>query len=200
MMRKPQIVPDILSEELAAVGSDEKCDGTTELTRSLADGEEAAWRDFYESRHRRLRAYVLAIWKGSESAADDIVQETFVRAAKHMKVFASEEKLWGWLTVLARSATADAGRKHGRFRRFLARFGRESPPREFLGGSDFDRERLSTAMGRLPFEVVRILRWKYEDGRSVESIAAALSISPKAAESRLTRARAALRRELKDVR
>jgi RNA polymerase sigma-70 factor (ECF subfamily) len=199
-MSKTQQAHQILSEGLTAAERSAGGDGTQVMTRALAAGDETAWRDFFEHRNRRIRAYVLKVWQGSETAVDDIVQETFVRAAKYMKVFPDEESLWGWLTVLARSATADAGRKQGRFRRFLERFDRERPPRVALTDSDYDREGLATAMGRLPFGVAHLLRWKYEDGRSVQSIAGELSISAKAVESRLTRARAALRSELRDVR
>ncbi|CAN5438446.1 hypothetical protein BH23VER1_BH23VER1_25840 [soil metagenome] len=199
-MPKPQPASHVLMDGLDAPNEAAIAGETPAITRLLADGNEAAWREFFELRHRRVRAYVSVVWRGSETAVDDIVQETFIRAAKHMRVFPNEEALWGWLTTLARSATADAGRRQGRFRRFLEQFGRERAPSEPPQHGPPDGAGIMAAMAILPDDVARLLRWKYEDGRSIASIAAELSISTKAAESRLTRARKSLRKILANSR
>ena len=54
-------------------------------------------------------------------------------------------------------------------------------------------EAVVRALAELPAEFEEILRAKYLDGRSVRDIAEALRISPKAVESRLTRAPEAFR-------
>lgn len=168
-------------------------DGTPALTRALAGGDEAAWREFHDSRRRRVRAYLGALWHGPEEALDDLVQETFLRAVRHMRVFPSDEVLWSWLAVLARSAAADAGRRRGRFRRFLDRFAADRGGLPATLTPD-----LEEALARLPGDAALLLRLKYEECRSCREIAAGAGLSEKAVESRLTRARKLLRELMND--
>ncbi|MEM1084821.1 MAG: sigma-70 family RNA polymerase sigma factor [Verrucomicrobiota bacterium] len=170
-------------------------DGTSLLTGALAKGEDEAWRLFDDRYRRRLRAYLATIWHGPDEGVDDLVQETFLRAVKHMRVFANEEALWSWLTVLARSATADAGRKRGRLRRFLQCFVRERRRLE-VG----EKLGVDGAIARLPEAQAKLLKMKYEEECRVRDIAVRLGISEKAVESRLTRARAMLKKELERCR
>lgn len=158
------------------------------LTRGLAKGDEESWTSFYDQYHRRLRGYLAACWRGEPECLDDLLQETFVRAVRHMKPFHDEAVFWSWLIVLGRSAVADRGRKETRLRRFLKSFRIERPVRV---PSDGD---LQAALVKLSPEERSLLQWKYEDSRSVAEIAAELKISEKAVESRLTRARKSLRK------
>lgn len=159
-----------------------------ELTREMTRGCEAAWRGFYANYHRRLRGYLTVCWKGEAAAVDDLLQETLLRAVKHIRAFDSEDALWSWLTVLAKSAVVDHGRKVGHFRRFLQAFVPERsariPPDAIL----------KEATRKLSGKNRQLLVWKYEEGRTVSEIACLLEISEKAVESRLTRARAALKK------
>lgn len=163
-------------------------DGILALTRGLARGEEESWAQFYDQYHRRLRGYLAACWRGEPECLDDLLQETFVRAVRHMKPFHDEATFWSWLIVLGRSAVADRGRKETRMRRFLSSFRIERPVRM---PSD---EELQSALAKLSPEERALLKWKYEDSLSVAEISAELKISGKAVESRLTRARQSLRR------
>ncbi|MFP6855672.1 MAG: sigma factor [Roseibacillus sp.] len=52
---------------------------------------------------------------GEPSHLDDLLQETLLRAVRYMRVFHDEAALWSWLTVLARSAVADHGRRRSRW-------------------------------------------------------------------------------------
>ena len=163
-------------------------DGIRELTGRLARGEEESWKIFYQQYHSRLRGYLAACWRGEPECLDDLLQETLIRAVRHMKTFQDEATFWSWLVVLARSAVADRGRKETRFRRFLKAFRIERPVR--LPSN----EELQVALAKLPPKDQLLLRWKYEEHRSVAEISSQLNISEKAAESRLTRARKSLRK------
>ena len=84
---------------------------------ALIAGREDAWSDFHQRYAHRLRAYLRVLWHGPDHHLDDLLQLTLLRAVKHIsktKTFATEEALWSWLTVLARSAIADHGRKTSR--------------------------------------------------------------------------------------
>jgi len=165
------------------------------LTRELVRGDEAAWREFHHLYQLRLRSYLRVLWHGQEEALDDLSQETFLRAVKHIRIFDDESALWSWLTVLARSAVADAGRKQSRRFRFLEKLSshlstiRAAPPIE--PGEGFDR-----ALASLSAEPARLLRLKYEESRTTRQIAEILGVTEKAAERRLARARAQLRKQL----
>lgn len=164
-----------------------------ELTGAMTSGCETAWNGFYNTYHRRLKGYLVVCWKGESAAVDDLLQETLLRAVKHMRAFDSEEALWSWLTVLAKSAVVDHGRKVSRFRRFLRAFVPERivkiPPDEVL----------KEASRKLSSENRQLLAWKYEEGSTVSEIAGLLEISEKAVESRLTRARAALKKNYRKL-
>lgn len=161
------------------------------MTRALVRGDEVTWRKFHDDCHSRLKAYLRAIWIGPEEMLDDLAQETLLRAVRNMRIFSDEDVLWSWLTVLARSAVADAGRKRSRFRRFIERFTDEPKEVTPINSSGID-----AAITRLPAATAELIRLKYEDERSVNWIAHHLDLSEKAVESRLTRARDLLRKEL----
>lgn len=163
-------------------------EGFRELTRALTKGSEEGWGLFFDQYARRLRGYLSACWRGEDECLDDLLQETLLRAVKHMRVFDDEGALWSWLTVLARSVVADRGRRETRWRRFMKLF-REKRP--MLPKRD---ENLRAAFAKMSSEERRLLEMKYEENLKVAEIAAKLETIEKAVESRLTRARCSLRK------
>lgn len=189
----PELVSGLpLDPAASSAGASHAAGGFRDFTRALARGEDAAWREFFDRYHHRLRGYLAACWHGEPDAIDDLLQDTLVRAVKHIRAFADEQVLWSWLTVLARSAVADHGRKRSRFRAFLDRF-RKQPAREQATTPD---ERLALALAKLAPADRELIRMKYEHGDSVREIGAALAVTEKAVESRLTRCRTRLRQQL----
>ncbi len=172
--------------------ADRVADGFRRFTRALARREDAAWGEFYDGYQHRLRGYLDTCWHGEPHAIDDLLQDTLVRAVKHIRPFPDEQVLWSWLTVLARSAVADHGRKRSRFRAFLDRF--QHQPQD--APATRPDERLDQALGNLAPADRDLIHLKYELSRSVREIAAALDTTEKAVESRLTRCRIRLRRQL----
>ena len=69
---------------------------TAVLTRALRAGDEAAWRDFHAAYAPRLLRYLLVVCRGCEDTAREALQRTFLRAVKHIRVFATEAELWSW--------------------------------------------------------------------------------------------------------
>src|ERR1041384_4194657 len=90
-----------------------------DLTRGLAAGDEEAFRQFHAAYFNRLLRYLFVATKGDEHAAREALQETMIRLVRYARRFDSEEAFWSWLTVLARSAAVDAGRKRQRYWRLL---------------------------------------------------------------------------------
>src|SRR5438034_3100709 len=90
-----------------------------ELTSGLAVGDEEAFREFHAAYFGRLLRYLFVVTHGDEQAAHDALQETMTRVVRYARRFDSEEAFWSWLTVLARSAVSDAGRKRSRYWRLI---------------------------------------------------------------------------------
>ena len=162
------------------------------LTQRMAAGDEAAFAEWHGMYAMRLFRYVLVLQRGDEHSAADVLQETLLRVARHVRPFYEEQTFWDWLAKLARSAAADHGRKRNRYLRFLDHFSAqplapEPPDRAALECA------LETALAQLPEADAKLLRAKYHEDFSQRELAALLAISEEALESRMRRAHAALR-------
>ncbi len=165
------------------------------MTRALREGDETAWREFHAAYSSRLLRYLIVVCRGREDVAREALQGTLLRVVRHVRSFATEAELWGWLTVLARSAASDAGRRERRYLGFLDRWFRQQPDPtpEPPGVEDPLELALAQEMERLDPEERRLLDGKYLKGETVRELAHALGTSEKAVESRLTRARQKLK-------
>lgn len=178
-------VPAMSGDE--AAGSD-----LAALTARMARGDEAAWRVFHGRYHDRLLRYLLVVTR-DETAARDALQQALVRVVRHVRRFDDEAVFWSWLTVLARSAAADEGRRHRRYFAFLGRLFRQAPAD---GGAVADPVLLSlleAKLAALDAAEHGLIERKYFRGEPVRAIAAALQTSESAVESRLGRVRRKLK-------
>lgn len=183
-MHKPVIAPTATTE-------------VARLTRAMQRCDEDAYREFFRRYFHRLLAYLLVVARGDEAQARELVQLTMIRVARHIRVFEDEAVLWRWLTLLARTAAVDEGRKRSRYFGFLERLWnrRENRHATSVDENAFE-ELLGERFDQLPVEDRSLLEKKYVDGCSVREIAAELNLSEKAIESRLTRVRAKLKAEV----
>ena len=170
---------------------------TTALTVGLAAKDEEAFRRFHAAYFDRLLRYHLVIARGDEHAAQEALQETLLRVARHARRFDDEETFWSWLTVLARSAAADSGRKRHRYWRLIASYARSLIPRTATTVADDDGERLQKLLGmsleELPADERSLIEGKYLRRATVRELASETGLTEKAVESRLLRARRRLR-------
>jgi RNA polymerase sigma-70 factor (ECF subfamily) len=175
--------------------------GIVDLTRGLAAGNEAAFREFHDQYFDRLFRYVLVITYGNEEAARDALQETFLRVVRHAKRFDTEDAFWNWLTVLARSAALDGGRKQQRYWKLLTNYARSwLVPNEFnhySTNADTNLEDLlQSALEQISKDDRSLIEAKYFHRATVKELAAKNGLTEKAVESRLLRARRQLRKHL----
>ena len=168
----------------------------------MAQGEEAAYRAFYDAYFDRLFRYLLVVTAGDEDAAREALQSALVRVVRHIKLFPSDTVFWSWLTVLARSALSDQNRKKRRYLAFLDRFIWHTRAQQ---GASNDPEAdaklarlLESSLGVLPFDERRLVEAKYFDRRPVRDLAEELNLSEKAVESRLVRIRQKLKTAILD--
>ena len=167
-----------------------------QLTTAMRRGDEDAYREFFRLYFHRLLAYLIVVTRGDEELARDLLQQTMIKVAKHIRVFDDEAVLWRWLALLARTAAVDHGRKSQRYFGFLKRFWNfHTPPAVDEKERQFENA-LSEQIQLLEPEERRVLEKKYFDRSSVKEIAAELNLSEKAVESRLSRARAKLKQQL----
>ena len=155
-----------------------------------------AYRIFHDAYFGRLSRYLLVVTAGNEEAMREALSETFRRVVKHIRIFSDEAVFWSWLTVLARSALSDEGRKRRRYLAFLDRFSRQAvadSPRDDAHDEGRLGELLARHVAFLPADERSLIEWKYFERQPVRAIAERLATTEKTVESRLGR----LRRKLK---
>jgi RNA polymerase sigma-70 factor (ECF subfamily) len=162
------------------------------LAAGVARGDEAIFREFYDLFQPRLFRLALVLGRGDESIAHDVVQGTFVIAARKLRSVAGADHLWHWLARVARQQIAKTWRQ---LHRDSAVIGVASLPDQ-VDGTDPDlvlEEILDAAMLAMTPEERELVEWFYFDHLSHKEIAGRLKATPKSVSSRLERSRAKLR-------
>jgi RNA polymerase sigma-70 factor, ECF subfamily len=169
-----------------------------ELARLWAEsGDRGALKELYERHSQRVYAFARAM-TGSDDAAAEVLQETFLRAARAMSRFRGQAQFLTWLLAVAKSASADLGRslqKRERDREIDPPV-RESPePADDLGSRELT-EAVRQAVLRLPeAERLAVTLCELQELPLAEG-AAVLGWSEPKMKSTLWRARGRLRKEL----
>lgn len=192
-MSRPSTAADSVASAANVVQAD-----IAALTERLAAGNEDAFRQFHAAYFDRLMRYLIVVTRGDEEAARDALQETFMRVVRHARRFDSEAAFWSWLTVLARSAALDGGRKRQRYWQTLRNYAHSLFHSNATPDSNdnFEEQLLTLSLeglGALSAEDRELVEGKYLRGASVRELAVASGLSEKAVESRLGRARRLLR-------
>ncbi len=167
---------------------------------------DSAFNEFFDSYFPSLYRFALTRVRGNEDAAEEIAQSTICRAITKLHTYRGEASLFTWLCTFCRHEVSAYFRNNRiayesvdlieevpEIRAALESIGAdlESP------ATAFDRNEVArlarVALDHLAPLYARALEWKYLDGLPVNEIARRLDVSPKAAESVLTRARNAFR-------
>lgn len=192
-------------------------DDVSTMTR-LREGDADAWDSLYRRYRERVWRYVASATGAGEETVADLVQETFLEAARSARSFdAAKGTPSGWLLGIASRRIADSWRKTYRNRRLHEGFartletgthgGHANPAADATALSEPER-RLSAkeragavreALACLPGDYAELLAGKYFDDASLDDLAAARGESAVAISSRLARARDALRQALRRV-
>ncbi len=181
--------------------------------RAILAGDEAAFRRTFDAYFPRLYRFALARTRGNEDAAQEAVQQTFCKAIEKLDSYRGEASLYGWFCQICRNTLVDSARPLGRqgphvtlleeageIRAILDTLSGPTAqqPQNEVGRAEVLRL-IQATMDALPERYGDVLEWKYIDGLSVDEIAGRLGIGSKAAESTLTRARAAFRQAVEDI-
>jgi RNA polymerase sigma-70 factor (ECF subfamily) len=163
--------------------------------RTTSDAD-AALRRLYAGNAVALRAYVRRYT--TDAHADDIVQETFIRAWKHLDRLERDDRpVRPWLMHVARHLLTDAAR-HDRRRPPTVPDAHAAATVGVDGGLErvLDQQVLLQAMKRLPPGQLAVLIESWVYGASLDAVAVHLGIPPGTARSRMYYALRMLRAQL----
>jgi len=158
-------------------------------------GDTAAWQAWYDEHFCRLTAYIRWRCGGLTDIADDVLQETWLIAIRRLRSFDPARGSFAvWLSGIAANVIRNALRSRKRRQRNTLPLESAAEPAVPLPAADEDQaERVAEALAALNPLYEAVLRAKYLERMTVETIAAAWGESAKTIESRLTRARQAFR-------
>lgn len=151
--------------------------------------------------------HAAALWRyafrltGDAARAEDVVQETLLRACQHPEVVADTERSpRAWLFTVARNLIVDETRS-ARFRSEVSSRDSDAPerPGPDEAGSAVDRILMGDAMAQLSIEHRAVVHRSYYQGWTTAQIAADLAIAEGTVKSRLHYALRALRQMLQEM-
>ena len=163
-------------------------------------GTEARILAVYGETIEALYAYVARSCCGDRTLAEDVTQETWLRAVREWRRKGPPDKPLAWLITVARNLLASYYRRR-----------RPVPldavaPAEVLAALETGRPAASAAtavicraLTRLPAAQAELIEAFHFNDRHVAQIAEASGLSERAVEGRLRRARQRLRREVESV-
>src|SRR6516162_8063957 len=196
---------EAIMRELKAPQATQAGSGDAELVARALARDEAAARAIIRANNRRLYRLARGILR-NDAEAEDVVQETYVRAFTHLSEFRGESSLSTWLSRIAMNEAL------GRLRRERPAVELSSLPQGTLEAqiiqfplmsaaddpekSMAQREIQHVVEGAIdqlpePFRLVFITR--VVEGMNVEETAEILDLKPETVKTRLHRARAMLR-------
>jgi RNA polymerase sigma-70 factor (ECF subfamily) len=166
------------------------------LVRHAANGDAAAWEPLVLAHQEAVfrLAYLLL---GDPDDADDVAQETFLRAWKHLERFDTTRPLRPWLLSIAANLASNRRRSAGRYLAALTRAFRNEPASptgiEEKSSQHMEASDLWKAVQTLSVADQQIVYLRYFLELSVTETAQALDIAEGTVKSRLSRALERLR-------
>lgn len=204
-------IGNIRLKQARAAGWAEVGDREADLVERCAAGDETAYAELVAG-HQRMVVQLAMNLLGDHDEALDLSQEVFLRIFRTIGRFRGQSALRTWIYRIA----VNQARNRHRFWRRRHRGDQISLDAHVEthgelpsdGGAGPDRVlaqkelacRLQQALDALPFDQRTAIVLREVDGLSYEEIAFSLGVAVGTVKSRLTRARQALRLELKEVR
>lgn len=159
----------------------------------LEDGDEQAFRELYRRHTPRLYQLVLRLLGGAEAEAEDVVQESWIRAVESLRQFRWESQFPTWLTGIGLNLCRDRMRRSARRAELIAA---EPAVRAATPARTEERIDLERALGQLPAGYREVLILHDVEGLTHNEIGSRLGIAEGTSKSQLFFARKAMRRLL----
>ncbi|MDP3937150.1 MAG: sigma-70 family RNA polymerase sigma factor [Deltaproteobacteria bacterium] len=192
-----KIAPTVASRETAPVVVDQ--DGP--LVRLACGGDREAFRRLVERHYRRVY-HIARRMLGDPQAAEDIVQETFLAAFKHLPGFEARARFSTWITTIAMNRCRNHLRSAAVSRSAPLSADPPAPASaspEAQAGARELAVHLERALASLSPDQREVILLRDVEGLAYDAIAEALDIEAGTVKSRLHRAREAMRVLLEGV-
>ncbi len=164
------------------------------LAQQIFAGDEGAFRELYRRHTPRLYQLALRLAGGAEADAEDVVQDTWIKAVEKLDAFRWESAFGTWLHAIGVNVAREAARRRGRRQEVGLPEGDESPaPPPF---DQADAVALEEAIAALPDGYRTVLILHDVEGYTHEEIGERLGVAAGTTKSQLFRARRALRERL----
>lgn len=171
------------------------------VIRGLREGRREAWTTLYDAYSADVWQYVGRLVGGSSSEIGDVVQETFLAAARGARQFdGSRGSLWSWLAGIAHHQAAAQRRRGARDARLRVLV--ETGTLDWWDGGEtadqiWQRKELAElvrgVLAELSADYAALLTAKYLDEHSLDDMSVRFGGSIEALKSKLARARRAFR-------
>jgi RNA polymerase sigma-70 factor (ECF subfamily) len=183
-----------------------------DLIALARSGAAAAFREIMQRNNQRLFRVARSVLK-NDTEAEDVLQETYLKAFRHLGDFRGEARLSTWLTRVALNEALGRKRKERPTveletgERSATKPGAEVIPL-FAGTNDTPeqdaarheiRRVLEGAIDRLPEDFRTVFVMRVVEDMSIEETAGALELNPATVKTRLHRARALLKAEVESA-
>ena len=162
------------------------------VSRFVQDGAEDAFRELYRRHTPRLYLLARRLLGRRHSEAEDVVQETWIRAAERLGEFEWRSSLSTWLGGIVVNCSRETIRRHAR----RNEAGEDAIEKTMAGGltaSPAVALDLERALAQLPGGFREVLVLHDVEGFTHEEIGELLEIVPGASKSQLSRARKKVR-------
>jgi RNA polymerase sigma-70 factor, ECF subfamily len=179
-----------------------------ELLANVAGGDVASLRELYERYRVRLMTYAYYA-VGNRTAAEDLLQEAFIRIYRHAGEFEPGKRFSAWAYAITANLCRDELRKSWRRRRLGFRAdvdaneveapSRAISPRAAAAGSEF-RDRLGAEVAALPPEQREVITLRFLEALSYAEIAGVIGCPLGTVQSRIHAGVKALRERLGEFR
>jgi RNA polymerase sigma-70 factor (ECF subfamily) len=183
------------------------------LVAAILRGEERAFNEFFNTYFSRVYRFALPRLNRDSDAAKEVVQATLVKGLRNLPSFRFDATLFTWLCQICRRKIVDYVRVNNRFRNSIVLINDHPQLREALESieapansdpqhvysTEEKRQLIRSILDHLPERYGDVLEWKYIEGHSVEEIGERLGMGHGAAQSLLSRARAAFRQAVETV-
>ncbi|MCU1485453.1 MAG: polymerase subunit sigma-24, partial [Actinomycetia bacterium] len=168
------------------------------LVEAWQAGDAAAFDELYRTYFARLRSYCER--RVGAAAAEEVAQDTFVKALRALPNLSGERRFYPWLTVIAGRLCIDHVRRLGRIQpRDDIDLGSVDDGHDARFALQADVANLDRALGRLAPRHAEVLELRERRELTYDEIAGQLGVPHSTVEALLFRARKALRREFQAV-
>lgn len=169
-----------------------------EWVRTLVEnGDERAFRHLYRAYTPRLYGFVLRVIRGAESDAEDVVQDTWLKAVANLHRFRWESSFSTWLIGIGLNQSREFLRRRARLQPTDNPVVDLLPAPQVRQGEPGKRLDLERAIGRLSDGYRQILVMHDIEGWTHREIAENLGISEGTSKSQLFNARRQVRAMLR---